>query len=213
MKKLVRRKDSLGKMKQLCVLGVLKTDLGIKIKEEMLEWLVPLYDVTTVEVDPPNNVEFEYPFLKKACEASIDSEQPILYLHTKGAACNNQTQPLVRKLWRHEFSTMHDLYFDTVSKFSEAVAVAPFTSLANSICWFNGFVMNYAAAEQIDNKLRIAIDRYWYEQKLLNEARVNCIGMYHAACNTPECAYDVFINNLIIAQKHLIRDNALLSTK
>lgn len=177
-------------------MGVLRTDLGIKIKEEMLEWLIPLYNVTTVEVDPPNDVEFEYPFLKKACEVSIDNVEPVLYLHTKGAACDNQAQPLVRGLWRHEFGKTRDLYFDTASKFAEAVTVAPFTSLANSICWFNGFVMNYTAAEQINNKLRIAKDRYWYEQKMLNEAGVNCIGLYSAACNTSECAFRTFVNTL-----------------
>lgn len=183
-------------MKQLCVLGVLKTDLGIKIKEEMLKWIMPLYDVTTVEVDPPNDVEFEYPFLKKACEVSIDNTVPVLYLHTKGAACNNQTQPLVRALWCHEFGKLKDLYFDTVVKFREAAAMAPFTSLANSICWFNGFVMNYAAAEQIHDTLRIATDRYWYEQKLINEAGVSCIGLHSSACNTPECAFSTFVNTL-----------------
>lgn len=197
-------------MKHLCVLGVLKTDLGVKIKEEMLEWLTPLYNVTTVEVDPPNDVEFEYPFLKKACEVSIENKRPILYLHTKGAACDNPTQPLVRKLWQHEFVNMHDLYFDTASKFVEAVAIAPFASLANSICWFNGFVMNCTAAERLSNTLKIAKDRYWYEQKMMKESDVNCIGVYSSACDTPECVFDVFVNNILIAQKHLIRDNKFI---
>lgn len=194
-------------MKQLCVLGVLRTSLGIKIKEEMLEWLTPLYNVTTVEVDPPNNIEFEYPFLKKACEVSIDSKEPVLYLHTKGAACDNLTQPLIRKLWRHEFGKMQDLYFDTVSKFVEAAAVAPFTSLANSICWFNGFVMNCTAAKQIDDNLKIVKDRYWFEQKLLNESGINCIGMHSSVGDTPERAFDIFINTLMIAHKNLIIDS------
>lgn len=183
-------------MKQLCVLGVLKTELGVHIKDELLYWLEPLYNVTLVEVDPPNNIEFEYPFLKKACEVAIENKQSVLYLHTKGAACDNQTQPLVRELWKYEFGKKCNLYFDTISNFSEAVAMAPFTSIANSICWFNGFVMNNTAAEQINDKLRIATDRYWYEQKLLNEANVNCIGVYSSACNTPECTFKTFINTL-----------------
>lgn len=183
-------------MKRLCVLGVLKTSLGIKIKEEMLKWLTPLYDVTTLEVDPPNNVEFEYPFLKKVCEVSIENKQSVLYLHTKGAACDNPTQPLVRKLWQYEFVNVHNLYFDTASKFVEAVAVAPFTSLTNSICWFNGFVLNYTAAEHINDNLKIVKDRYWYEQKMMKESGVNCIGAYSSVCDTPECAFGTFINVL-----------------
>lgn len=175
---------------------MLRTSLGIKIKEEMLEWLTPLYDVTTVEVDPPNDVEFEYPFLKKACEVSIDSAEPVLYLHTKGAACDNPTQPLVRKLWQHEFGNRHKLYFDTALKFVEAVAVAPFTSLANSICWFNGFVMNYTAAEYINDKLYITKDRYWYEQRMFDYSGVSCIGTYSAASNTPESVFRAFVNTI-----------------
>jgi len=181
-------------MKHLCVLGVLRTSLGIKIKEEMLEWLTPLYNVTTVEVDPPNDVEFEYPFLKKACEIGIDSTEPVLYLHTKGAACDNLTQPLVRRLWKHEFGEKQDKYFTTAARIDYAIAVAPLTSLKNSICWFNGFVMNYDAALQMNKTLKIQTDRYWYEQRLLNEAGVTCLGEYSYNCDTPENAFREFIN-------------------
>ena len=193
---------SLTSMKPLCVLGVLRTRLGIKIKEEMLEWLTLLYNVTTVEVDPPNNVEFEYPFLKKACEISIENKQPVLYLHTKGAAFDNPTQPLVRECWRREFGNKQELYFDIVTKSVKATATAPLTSFINSICWFNGFVMNSKAAERINNTLQIAIDRYWYEQKLMKSANINCIGTYSDACDTPESAFKTFIN-LIMFNKQL----------
>lgn len=183
-------------MKCLCVLGVLRTSLGVKIKEEMLEWLTPLYDVTTVEVDPPNNVEFEYPFLKKACEVSIDSTEPVLYLHTKGAACDNPTQSLVRELWKREFGENRDEYFTIAARIDYAVAVAPLTSLKNSICWFNGFVMNYDAALQMNKVLKIQTDRYWYEQQFLNEAGVTCLGEYSYNCDTPESAFNEFIKTI-----------------
>ena len=49
--------------KRKCILGVLKSEEGLKIKEEMLSWLSPLYDVELVEVDPPNDKLFEYPFI------------------------------------------------------------------------------------------------------------------------------------------------------
>ena len=64
--------------KRKCVLGVLKSEEGLKIKEEMLSWLSPLYDVELVEVDPPNDKLFEYPFIKRACEKSIETNEPIL---------------------------------------------------------------------------------------------------------------------------------------
>ena len=59
--------------KRKCVLGVLKSEEGLRIKEEMLGWLNEKYDVTLVEVDPPNDIEFELPFIKKDCEVSIES--------------------------------------------------------------------------------------------------------------------------------------------
>jgi hypothetical protein len=158
-----------------CVLGVLKTDAGIAIRDEMLKWLSPLYDVETVEVDPPNDVEFELPFLKRACEKAIECNEPVLYLHTKGAAMQNRAQPIVRELWRNEFTTERDKYFKAVDA-EEPRAASYFASRCKSICWYNGFVMNVAAARNILSVLSVHEDRYWFEQQMLAEAHVNATG-------------------------------------
>lgn len=163
-------------MKRKCVLGVLKTEHGLKIKEEMLAWLEPVYDITLVEVDPPNDVEFELPFIKKACEVAIESNEPVLYLHTKGAAMPNGCQPIVRALWEDAFTSHADMYFSAVNQIP-AIASAPFVNSSTKTCWYNGFVMNVTAAKQILTVLKPHTDRYWFETGMLAEANVQVAGL------------------------------------
>ncbi len=162
-------------MKRKCVLGVLKTELGLKIKEEMLAWLSPLYDVETIEVDPPNNELFELPFIKRACEVAVESHEPVLYIHTKGAAMPNNCQPIVRAMWEDAFASHSEFYFSLVNQMFPA-ASAPFVNSAASVCWYNGFVMNPAAARNILEVLKPHQDRYWFEQGMLAEAGVKAMG-------------------------------------
>ena len=162
--------------KRKCVLGVLKTELGLKIKEEMLAWLEPVYDVTLVEVNPPNDIEFELPFIKKACEVAIESNEPVLYLHTKGAAMQNSAQPRVRNFWRIEFGKNADTYFNSLLNDTASVS-APIVGTEKPVCWFNGYVMNVQAAKAILNTLSPHTDRYWFEQSLLGEAGVKTVGV------------------------------------
>ena len=161
--------------KRKCVLGVLKSEEGLKIKEEMLSWLSPLYDVELVEVDPPNDKLFEYPFIKRACEKSIEINEPILYLHTKGAGNLNQLQKYVRDFWHHEFTVNADFLFSLVDK-PEPLASARIIAEKNKICWFNGFVINTQAAAAILKVLKPHDNRYWFEDGMLREAGVKTLG-------------------------------------
>ena len=113
-------------MKRKCVLGVLKTEEGLRIKEEMLAWLEPFYDVETVEVDPPNNIEFELPFIKRACEVALENRESVLYLHTKGAAMPNRAQPIVREMWKRIFTEKRDDYFRIADDREDTAVIAPF---------------------------------------------------------------------------------------
>lgn len=177
--------------KRKCILGVLKTEAGLKIKEEMLSWLSPIYDVITVEVDPPNDIEFELPFIKKACEVSIESNEPVLYLHTKGAAMQNNAQPMVREFWRREFTgERSSLYFQNVAC-SQPCCSAPLVATTGCICWFNGFTLNPAAAQCILPHLTIHSDRYFFEQKLLKESGVSVNGPF--VYETPTFTFQALI--------------------
>lgn len=166
-------------MKRKCVLGVLKTEAGLLIKEEMLAWLEPFYDVETVEVDPPNDVEFELPFIKRACEVAIENHESVLYLHTKGAAMPNRAQPIVREMWKRIFTGERDNYFRIADERDDAAAIAPFIARERKICWYNGFVMNQYAAGAILKKLSIHEDRYWFEQEMLKESEVTVLGQWN----------------------------------
>ena len=178
-------------MKRKCVLGVLKTAEGLEIKKEMLEWLEPVYDVTLVEVDPPNDKEFELPFIKKACEVSIENNESVLYLHTKGAAMPNNAQPVVRNFWKHEFTEKADQYFNAVNS-DKALASAPIVGSRNPICWFNGFVINPTAAKQILEKLSVHENRYWFEQQMLKESNVSTFGLYDSNAEDGNYAWHSF---------------------
>jgi hypothetical protein len=130
--------------KPLCVFGCLLTDEGKRIKNEMLSWLRPIYNVFCVDQEPPG-VFFEYPAMLYAAKLSIDTRQPVLYIHTKGAANKNHLQAKVRKVWQHEFGTEYRrIYWNTVAS-DQPIVVAPFVSPEGST-WFNAFIMNTAAA-------------------------------------------------------------------
>jgi hypothetical protein len=161
--------------KRKCILGVLKTESGIEIRDEMLKWLTPLYEVETVEVDPPNDIEYELPFLKRACEKAIECNEPVLYLHTKGAAMPNRAQPIVRAMWRKAFTVDRDRYFEFVDT-DKPTASTVFVAPLRKICWYNGFVLNVAAAKKLLSILSVHEDRYWFEQKMLGEAGVTVVG-------------------------------------
>lgn len=73
----------------ICVFGILETKHGLKIKQEMLQWLTGKYNVYCVSQKPPGTL-FEYPALYFAQWLCKVREVPyLLYVHTKGAARNS----------------------------------------------------------------------------------------------------------------------------
>lgn len=180
-------------MKRKCVLGVLKTELGLKIKEEMLAWLSPLYDVMTVEQEAPGEL-FEYPAIKMAACLAAESYEPVLYVHTKGAFYQNPTQPHVREYWRQEFVEKAEQYFAPCEKNKDdPVVTAPVVAKNKKVCWFNGFVMSPGAARQLNRVLATKKDRMWFEQDMWGQCdNVNVIGILRDDAETPEQAFDAF---------------------
>ena len=185
--------------KHRCVLGVLKTQQGLKIKDEMLTWLSKYYDVITVEQEAPGEL-FELPGLAMAAELCYITHEPVLYLHTKGAAMQNNAQPMVRKCWEIEFGENRETYFELVNTDRPTVA-APLVAKKNHVCWFNGFVMNYMAAYGhacsggIRDILDVKEDRYWFEQGMLKDIIVDVKSPYEdGVAETGEAAWPTFVN-------------------
>lgn len=167
-------------MKRKCVLGVLDTPAGLNIAAGMRTWLDEKYDVEEVHVAPPNDVLYEYPFIKRAVEVSMETGEPVLYLHTKGAAMYNTAQAKVRDMWHFYFGVKSDEMFQLVEG-DTPVCAAPYVS--SKCCWYNGFVLNQSAARAIQSVLaQHPENRYWFEcgdfreECLMSAARVEIRG-------------------------------------
>lgn len=161
--------------KPYCVLGVLKTKEGLDIKAEMMQWLTKSYNVITVEQDPPGEL-FEHPAIATAASLSVALNQPVLYLHTKGAATVSQVQQVVRKMWQNEFAEPYQ-YF-AIATGPRPTIVAPEVS-ADKCTWFNGFVINPEAGKILEQHLHeIRSDRYFYES-VARGTDIDVVTPYH----------------------------------
>jgi hypothetical protein len=182
-------------MKRRCVLGVLKTEEGLRIKEEMLAWLESKYEVFVIEQEVPGKL-YEWPALKFAADLSENSMEPVLYLHTKGAGNPREQQRWVRNFWRDEFVGHIDQYFEAVDVLNPTV-VAPIVSKKNRICWFNGFVINPLAAKELNKNITLKTDRMWYEQGMLTSCtNIDCVGILSDCADKPEDGWDEFVKYL-----------------
>ncbi len=144
-------------MRPLCVLGTMANENGLKIAAELRKWLSPVYTVHEVIHD---GSAFEYTALKKAQELSIQTREPVLYIHTRGAVNVYPTTIPTRKMWREEFGTQWQKYY-ALARTEAPRVLCPFVD-DGGITRYNGFVANTAAWETID--LRPCADRMRYER-------------------------------------------------
>lgn len=151
----------------LCVLGVLKNKKGLSIKKEMLSWLNPLHDVLCIEQDPPGKL-FEYPAIYYTLKLAVDMNEPVLYLHTKGAANEAWYQVPVRNMWKNEFGTSNiNEYLNFVNTNEPAVATP--ISGDKGMTVFNGFIINPAAAELLLKTFHKSNNRFYFENLFDNK--------------------------------------------
>ena len=181
-------------MKPTCVIGILNNEAGKQIAEEMIPWIIEEYIVVPVI---HNGTQFEYPVIKRALEQCIQTQGPVLYLHTKGAGNSNPAvtksdeikyigpeccppdgvsildwQKTVRKMWKSEFVNHKDWYLN-VCNTNEPVVAAPYVS-PQKHTWTNGFMFNPAAAKLV-YPLKFNPNRWSYE-KLWDGTQCHCIG-------------------------------------
>lgn len=145
-----------------CVLGVLKSPEGLLIREEMLEWLSPLYEVIEVCQDVPGAL-FEYPALALAFEIASKTDRPVLYLHTKGAAFPTEVQGEIRAMWKNELGIP-----ERAAKYVD-LADVPMPRLSTPIMspnkdtWFNAFFVNAAAGRILRDTVKPSEIRHVFE--------------------------------------------------
>ena len=166
-------------------MGVLKTKKGLLIKERITEYLKPNFDILYIEQEPPG-VLFEYPAIKYTLKLAIDTDEPVLYIHTKGAADPYHAwyQTPVKKLWKQEFGT--DKVKDTYKRVccETPKIICPIAGSAKQT-WWNGMIINPAAARIIlptlktpDKLTKRGVNpnsRYYYEEFMCNLPGISVI--------------------------------------
>lgn len=129
-----------------CIFSIMNCPLGNKIANEMIVWLKPLFDVTEVY---HNGKEWEWPGINAACALSLSINEPVLYIHTKGAGHDNSAQKPIRDFWKKELTTKLPLYEKALETHD---VVCPITGKEKQT-WFNMFMANPKAWDTIQNSL------------------------------------------------------------
>ena len=152
--------DNVDTSKVTCVFGVLKTSEGLKIQDELMEWLAQNYNVYMVRQDPPGE-QYEYPAIRYALDLCVENDLDyVLYIHTKGAVYTRTITTGTRLMWKDEFINKIDWYKNTCST-SNPVVATPFSSKRGTT-WMNAFFINKAACKICDLKKNYK-NRFYYE--------------------------------------------------
>lgn len=189
----------------LAVMGVLKTERGLLIKDRISNYLNPRFDILYIEQDPPGRL-FEYPGIKYALKLAIEMDEPVLYIHTKGAADPHHMwyQTPVKKLWEHEFGTakVEASYKKVCCK--EPYVICPIAGNEKQT-WWNGMIINPAAANLILPTLKtpnVLTDNYvspnsrWYYEEFM--CRIHGLSVISSAVEGThnETSTNILLQNL-----------------
>ena len=170
--------------KTLCVFGVLENNNGKKIEKEMLEWLIPNYNVYIVYQKFPGKL-FEYPALKFAqWLLKKKNETLFLYIHTKGAFYpkRKNIQNVVRQLWKYEFSGNNkNKYIYPI--LNNQTDVTTMFSGNEKITWFNGFFASQRAFEIIKKKFKKKFRKRHKYETLFRRTKVRVKGIINNKLN------------------------------
>lgn len=149
--------DIQGQKCRTCILGVLLSDNGKDIEQYMLSWLSKKYNVISIRQPSPGTL-FEFPALRFAQLFSSEFDEPVLYLHTKGAAHKGAFQCKTLNMWRYEFVELKATYEENIDKYD---VLLPYSGPQN-ITWFNGFIASNKAFSSIP-PISILENRFYFE--------------------------------------------------
>lgn len=191
----------------IVVLGCLMNETGKLIKEEMLSILKKEHDVFCVEQEPPGKL-FEYPAIHTAAKMSVEMNEPVLYLHTKGSgnkipnylfnkfpgkesiadlkpemAKLEDWQGSVRKLWYNEFTGERLKEYINNLKMNIPMVICPFSGKGKAT-WQNGFIINPKAGEILLKELKQTSNRDYFEH-IFQNLDVEVKGMIFNDINYP----------------------------
>ena len=109
-----------------------------------------------------NGKQFELPALREAQRLAIERNEPVLYIHTRGAVNTWRTTIPTRRMWREEFGRQWRKYF-TLADRHEPLVVCPFVD-KDKETRYNGFVANPAAWAALNvqpTQDRMDYERLW----------------------------------------------------
>lgn len=156
--------------KVICVLGVLCNDEGMRIEKEMLNWLIPEFDVYCVYQKYPG-ILYEYPALRFAQWLSQSFNiSIILYVHTKGAYHKGEMQEKVREFWKYEFTYNKKKYIKLLKNNFCDVSL-PFRR--GIVTWYNGMLISNRAFNLINKIEYDPKNRWHYESLFRNSNKIN----------------------------------------
>lgn len=145
-----------------CVFSIMDNDSGKKIYNEMIKWLRPNYEVMECWHDWS---QFEFPGINMAMNYSLQSNEPVLYIHSKGAGNHNECQPIIRKGWKKELTTNKDKYIEAIKQHDVVTMITG----NEKHTWFNSFMATPKAFKAIESMLKEPNpNRYFYEDMWLN---------------------------------------------
>lgn len=190
----------------LVVLGCLMNEAGKKIKTEMLDKLKE-HNVFCVEQEPPGKL-FEYPAIKCTGKMAVDMNEPVLYIHTKGAgnavpwylfaklphraivddmpngAKPEDWQGTVRKFWYNEYTGERLKDYLNALEMNKPCVVCPFSG-ADKSTWQNAFIINPLAGKEILANLKLTTNRDYYEHIFTDMKNVKVKGIIYNDITRP----------------------------
>ena len=148
--------------------------IGIEIEKEMLNWLLPEYDIYCVYQKYPG-ILYEYPYLRFAQWISQTLNKTIiLYLHTKGAFNSDIHQLYVRQLWMNEFKYPRSkIYIQPILSNITDIST-PFR--LGKCTWFNGMFISKRAFDLI-SEVPTTKNRHFYEGGLFDVVDIRIKGL------------------------------------
>lgn len=153
------------------LLNILDTERGNQIANEMRDVYLERYDVIDFKHD---GTLFEYPGIKEACKISLNDNQPVLYIHTKGATNYNGYQRMVRTMWSNEFVGDYKYYWNNKSGL-----IVPIVSEDLGCTYFNAWIIYPDVAKIYYENMELVTDR-WYYESLPLYLKINTTDYIHA---------------------------------
>lgn len=166
-----------------CVFGVLTTEKGIEIQKEMLEWLLPAFDVSTIKQEPPGTL-FEYPAINFALHKCCQINKPCMYIHTKGASNDKPSAAKIRNIWKDQYMNHFQDYLGVIDV-NKPMVVCPYTGQTRRRTWFNSWIITPPAASILLKTFHIDENRYYYERLFVDQPDIEIKGILSNDCDWP----------------------------